>query len=129
MSDFDSAPLPDSLPVKPDGMTVRPYVTLMHLSAFSGFIIPAASFLAPLVMWILKKDQEPLVDANGKNIMNFQISCLIYGVVFALLCFVLIGIPLLIALGIANFVCNIIGAIKANDGITWKYPLAIPFFK
>ena len=111
------------------GMSSRTYATLMHVSAFAGFIIPTASIIAPLVMWILKKDEDSFVNENGKYILNFQISTVIYALVALILCFVLIGVPLLFLIGIGNFTCIIIGALKANQGIAWKYPLAIPFFR
>jgi len=68
-----------------------------HLSALAGFIgIPFGHIIGPIVFWMLKKEQFPVVDENGKEALNFQISVTIYGLVCALLVLVLIGIPLLI---------------------------------
>jgi uncharacterized Tic20 family protein len=49
--------------------------------------------------------------------------------VIAVLCFVLIGILLVPVLVVLNIVFPIIGGLKANEGVVWKYPLSIPFFK
>ena len=61
--------------------------------------------------------------------MNWLISVMIYGGVRVLLSFLLIGIPLLYALGILGLVFPIVGGIKAHSGLAWKYPLSIPIFR
>jgi len=98
-----------------------------HLSALVGFIIPLGNIIGPLVIWILKKDEYPLVNENGKEALNFQISMTIYIIASIILIIVVIGIPLLIALGLFELIAIVIAAIKANDGITFRYPLTIRF--
>lgn len=100
----------------------------LHLSLLAGFLIPGAGFIAPIVIWQIKKDDLPMLDAHGKMAVNWLISSLIYGAICFLLSFVLIGIPLLVILGILSIVFPIIGGIKANEGILWKYPLSMKFF-
>jgi hypothetical protein len=51
------------------------------------------------------------------------------GIVFGLLCFVIIGIPLSMALVAVGIVFPIVGAVKANNGEVWPYPCSIGFFK
>lgn len=50
-------------------------------------------------------------------------------VISAVLSLVLIGIPLLILVGLIATIMPIIGAIKANDGVDYKYPFAFRFMK
>lgn len=121
---------PDSVN-KPDfmGMTENTYCMLMHLSQLLSGVVPMLGVVAPIVMWAINKDKSPLVDRHGKVVFNWLISELIYLCVCIPLLFVLIGIPLVIVIAILGFVFPIIGGIKANDGIVWKYPLSIPFFK
>ena len=69
------------------------------------------------------------IDANGKIVMNWIISCLIYGIVSGILCLIGIGVVLLIALAICNLTFIIIGSVKASQGNLWPYPLSIPFIK
>src|SRR6266566_4900958 len=104
------------------GMNETQYSMLMHLSQFAGFLLPFAGLVLPIVMWSLYKDRSPFIDANGRHITNWLISACIYGVVSFLLCFVLIGIPLLLALLVVNVVFVILGAVKANSGNAWRYP-------
>ena len=98
-----------------------------HLAALIGFVFPFGNIIGPLVIWVLKKDEYPLVNENGKESLNFQISMTIYIIAAFLLSFVLIGIPILIALGLYELIAIVIAAIKANEGITFRYPLTIRF--
>jgi uncharacterized Tic20 family protein len=77
----------------------------------------------------VKKDELPGIDVHGKNVANWILSKIIYAVISLILVLAIIGIPLLIALGVISIIFPIIGAIKANNGEVWKYPLSIPFFK
>ncbi len=101
------------------------WAMLCHLSTFSGFIIPLANIIAPLIIWSMKKDEFPLVEDQGKEAMNFQISMTIYFICAAILIFILIGIPLLIGLATFDIIVTIIAAVKANEGTKYRYPLAI----
>lgn len=83
----------------------------------------------PIVMWATNKDRFPEVDRQGKVVLNWIISSVIYGAVCFILTFIFIGILLLIALGVCSLVFIIMGAIKANEGVVWPYPLSIKFFK
>jgi hypothetical protein len=105
----------------------RTWNMLCHLTALAGFFIPLGNFLGPFVIWLLKKNEIPSVDAHGRESLNFQISMLIYFVVAGLLVFVFIGIPLLIALGLAALICVIIASVKASNGVLYRYPLTIRF--
>ena len=105
----------------------RQWAMLMHLSQLANFVIPLAGVIAPIIMWQTKKDQLEDVDAHGKVIVNWLISSFIYSIGCVILSFILIGIPMLIALGAAAVGFAIYGAIKANDGIVWPYPLTIRF--
>ena len=101
---------------------------ILHLSIFAGYIIPLAGLVLPIVIWQVKKDQFPIIDEHGKIVVNWMISSLIYFIVGSLLSFILIGIPILVAVGIAAVVFPIIGGIKASNGEVWPYPLSIKFF-
>lgn len=102
---------------------------ILHFSQFGGHLIPGAGWVAPIVIWQLKKDELPDLDAHGKNVANWLISFFIYAAVCVPLCFVFVGIPLLIILGVLCVVFAVIGGLKANNGEVWRYPLSITFFK
>jgi uncharacterized protein len=108
---------------------IKQWGLFLHLSLLAGFIVPLAGLVTPIIIWQLKKNDLPGLDIHGKNVVNWIISDLIYVAIGSILCVVLIGIPILIALGIVSIVFPIIGGIKANNGEVWKYPLTIRFVK
>ena len=118
------------MPGAPGSQEERNWAMLCHLAAFGGVIIPVlGSVIGPLVAWLVKRDVWPLVDDQGKESLNFQLSVLLYGVVCFVLIFVIIGIFLLFALVIFDFVIVILASIEANKGRAYRYPLCIRFVR
>jgi len=107
----------------------RTWGLIVHLSALAGFIVPFGHIIGPLVVWLIKKDESPIVDDQGKEAINFQISMTLYAVIAAILILVIIGIFLLIGIGILDIVLVIIAAVKANAGEKFRYPLTIRFIR
>jgi len=101
----------------------------LHLSQLLNIILPPAGIVVPIILWQIKKDEMPALDAHGKMVVNWLISSLIYFVASLILTIVLIGILGLVAFGIMSVVFPIIGGIKANNGEFWEYPLTIKFLK
>ena len=101
---------------------------LLHLSQFCGYVVPLAGLIVPIVLWQIKKNDSEIIDRHGRIIVNWIITEFILGIVFGLLCLVLIGIPLLVALAVAAVVFPIVGGVKANNGEVWPYPCSIAFF-
>ncbi|WP_085784364.1 DUF4870 domain-containing protein [Candidatus Nucleicultrix amoebiphila] len=105
------------------------WATFCHLSGLAGYLIPFGHLIAPLIIWLMKRQDSDLIDRNGKEALNFQLSVTLYGVVASILIFVLVGLALLFALAIFQAVCVIIASIKTNDGIAYRYPLTIRFIQ
>lgn len=109
---------------------VRKWAMLCHLSALVGLLGNGIGYLlGPLVVWLMKKEDHPFVDEQGKEAVNFQLTMFLAALVSGVLILVLIGIVLLIVIGILMTVMPIIGALKANDGVPYRYPLTIRFIK
>jgi uncharacterized protein len=109
---------------------VRTWCVLCHAAALAGiFLHVLGHFFGPLIVWLLKRDESAEIDAHGKESMNFQISMLLYNIVAAILCLVLIGFALLLILWIANTVFVIIASVQASEGKLYRYPIAIRFIK
>jgi uncharacterized Tic20 family protein len=109
--------------------TERNWAMFCHLSAFAGFFFPFGGIIGPLICWLSRKDESTWVNENGKASMNFQLSILLYFVLVIPLCFILIGIPIAIAIGTLKIVCIIIASVRASKGEEFKYPLSIPFIQ
>jgi uncharacterized protein len=130
-------------PVQPAGYpassSTRSWEVLCHLSSLVALLgIPFGNVLGPLVIWLVKRDASPGVDAHGKESLNFHLSWSLYWVVatavVGFLCFLLIGfllIPFLIVGYIVGIVAmlalSIIASIKAGNGELYRYPLTIRF--
>jgi uncharacterized Tic20 family protein len=104
----------------------RTWATVCHLSALSAFVgIPLGNILGPLVVWLLKRNDHPFVDDQGKEALNFQISMTIYGIVAGILVILLVGIALLALVAVTDFILVIVASMKANDGERYRYPFTI----
>src|ERR1700730_3962832 len=123
-----TSPPPPPAPASSTSSEIRPWSVLCHASALLGlFFHFFGHLLGPLVVWLIKRDASPEIDANGRESLNFQISMLIYDAIAAILCIVLIGIPILIALWILNTVFVIIASVKTSEGKFYRYPFTIRF--
>ncbi|WDQ17859.1 DUF4870 domain-containing protein [Rhodopirellula sp. P2] len=103
------------------------WAMVLHFSQFAGYVIPFAGFLAPIVIWQLKKDDMPELDPHGRNIANWLITEFIASIVFAILAVIGIGLLGFLILAVLSVVFPIIGGIKASQGEVWKYPLTFRF--
>ena len=101
----------------------RMWAMLCHLLGFF------TCFIGPLIIWLIKKDEDAFVDNQGKEALNFQITVLIAMFVSGLLSFICIGALLGFAVCIADLIFCIIASIKANDGVAYRYPVSIRFIK
>lgn len=120
-------------PVAPDSPEARRWITILHMSALSGFVIAGlGQILGPLVVWLVKKNDVPGLDAAGKEVLNFQISWTLWW--FLSWGFLAVGwcliFPILAPLTVlvAWVVIGANGAIKASNGISYRFPLTIRFF-
>ena len=101
-------------------------IVITHLSQLVTLVIGFGSLIIPLIIWMSNKEKVFEMDAHGKNILNFQISLLIYSIICIPLIFLLgLGFLGLIILGIISIIFPIINAIKASNGETPKYPLSL----
>ena len=89
------------------------------------------SFVVPLIIWLVKKDTMPFVNDQAKEALNFQITMLISfgacGILAAVTCG--IGAILFPVVWLANAILGIMAALKANEGIAYRYPFALRLVK
>ena len=126
--------------------TERTAGMVCHLLGLCMFTcIPFANVIAPLILWLVKKDQYPFVDDQGKESINFQITMALAGVVLGMLyaiTIVIAGIigPVFMVFGLligllglaltaANVVFIILAAIQANNGVAYRYPFSLRLIK
>ena len=100
--------------------------TLAMLAHVLGFF---GSFIVPLIIYLVKKDESPYVREHSKEALNFHITMAIYYTISIILILVLIGILGVIFCGFFSLVVSIVAAIKALDGKPYRYPMCIRFIK
>jgi uncharacterized Tic20 family protein len=144
MTDFNESVTPPPPPPPPSdvpGAEERQWAMFAHLSAILGALLTGGwafsvgCFLGPLIIWLVKKDAMPFVDDQAKEALNFNITVgIAFFALFLLALFTLgiglvIAIPLWIIIGIAWLVLTIIAAIKANEGVAYRYPFTLRLVK
>ncbi|MCF5706123.1 DUF4870 domain-containing protein [Pseudomonas syringae] len=109
-------------PLQKPAQSARQWAMFCHLSAFLGMIFPFGNLLGPLILWQMKKESDPFIDAQGKEALNFQITVAIAATVSILLMVVVVGFALLMLVGLGALVLTIIAGVKANEGVDYRYP-------
>ena len=101
------------------------------MSAENDTTMAAITHILGLVTWIfgpilmLVISDDPFVEENAKNALNWQIFVGIYFFVSGLLTVVFIGFLLLPVVALIDLVFCVLAAMKANDNESWTYPLTI----
>jgi uncharacterized protein len=86
-------------------------------------------FLGPLLIMLTKGNESPFVRRQATEALNFQLTLIIGYFASFILMFVLIGFLTFFAFWVAGIAFAIMGAIKANNGEDYRYPVAIRLVK
>ena len=115
----------------------RQWAMFAHLSAIlTGLLTSGVGcFLGPLIIWLVKKDTMPFVNDQAKEALNFNITLAIAFVVLIVVTMITFGIaifltfPLGVIIGLAGLVLQIMAGIKANEGVSYRYPFTLRLVK
>jgi uncharacterized Tic20 family protein len=119
----------------------RKWATFAHLSALIGALLTSGwggsigFFVGPLIIWLMKREEMPFVNDQAKEALNFTITVSIACFVLLLLTIISLGIgalvtvPLFMIIGIGALVLVVIAAIKANEGVAYRYPVTLRLVK
>ncbi len=110
----------------------RQWAMFAHLSALVAIWLGGFGFLGPLIVWLVKKQEMPFVDDQGKEALNFQLNVFIAGTVLSILVVpvavftlglgLFLLLPIWLGLGVIDIVLSIVAAMKVNGGETYRYP-------
>ena len=130
-----------TVPVATPRPEEKQWAMFAHLSALVGGLLTSGwagsvgFFIGPLIIYLTKKDTMPFVGDQAKEALNFAITvslaCLVL-LLFTIMSFgigIFLTLPLLMIIGIGSLIFVIIAAIKANEGVAYRYPVAIRFVK
>jgi|SRR6516225_9705614 uncharacterized Tic20 family protein len=118
----------------------KQWALFAHLSALAGAMLTGlwfgfGCFLGPLIIWLIKKDTMPFVNDQGKEALNFNITLAIVCIALLVLTVMTLGIGILLAfpigvvVGVGWLVLTVIAAIKASEGVAYRYPFALRLIK
>lgn len=93
----------------------------------SAFGIPGGNLLVPLVIWLIKKDESAFLNDQGKEVLNFQLCIFILTIVCYVLICILFWVPWI--LSIVALILGIVGGVKANEGVAYRYPFNFRLIK
>lgn len=114
-------------PSGPDA-EARKWAMFCHYAAFAWVLAPMiGNVIGPLVVWQLKRETDPHVDAQGKEALNFQITVSLALLICTALAWV--AFPLVALVSVGALVLTVIGGIRANEGRAWRYPFCLRFLK
>ncbi len=88
-----------------------------------------AGFIAPLVIYIIKKEESDYVRDHAIESLNFHISIFIYILACIPLLFIIVGIFFMMAIGMISFILVIVATVKASEGKMYRYPMTIRIIK
>ncbi|AYG05093.1 DUF4870 domain-containing protein [Gryllotalpicola protaetiae] len=110
----------------------RTWAILVHVIAGGLNLITGGLFaglIGAIVVYVVFKDRGPFIRQHATTTLNFQITLVIAEIIGLILTLAIIGFFLLAAIWIVNIIFSILGALAANRGEPYYYPLAIRFFK
>lgn len=130
-----------TIPVAIPSAEEKQWAMFAHLSALVGGLLTSGwagslgFFIGPLVIYLMKKDTMPFVADQAREALNFAITVSLACFVLVLLTIMSLGIgllvtmPLFLLIGLATLIFVIIAAIKANEGVAYRYPVALRLVK
>ena len=117
-------------------MSNNNWAMLSHALGFVGYFGNGiGSVIAPLILWLAKRGDLPVVDEHAKESLNFNLSVMAIGLVLVASIFLSLGIltlvaaPALIVLGLFHLVATIWATVEASKGNSVRYPFTLRFIK
>lgn len=107
----------------------RTWGMIGHLAALSALFTGIGNIVGPLIVWLIKKDEIPFAGDQAKESLNFQITWTIVALLLSWTICIGIGIVILPAIWVFTVIMAIVGAVKANNGEWYRYPLTLRLVK
>ncbi|HVI44866.1 MAG TPA: DUF4870 domain-containing protein [Chitinophaga sp.] len=130
----------------------RTWGVLVHIAGFLGLtVIPmAGNIICVLILWLIKRNESPFVDDQGKESINFQITVSIVLTIVKVINGISIGLwslahfwsnglfgwgwgwgwnSLYNIVWVINVIFCCIAAVKANNGEHYRYPVNLRLVK
>lgn len=131
MARMSDTPPPSDAPEPAAGPSTEPTKDDRNLAMLAHLLGIFTWFLGPLLIWLLKKDQSPYIDSQGKEALNFQITIGIAYLAVGVLSCLTLGFGALLGpiIWIVAIIFGIMGAVGASRGEPFRYPIAVRLVK
>jgi uncharacterized Tic20 family protein len=104
----------------------RNWAMFAHISGFAVFLVwGIGGILGPLIIWLVRKDDMPFAAEQAREALNFQITILIAGLICWPLFFIFIGFVLAFIVVVYDVIFMVIAAVKASEGVAYRYPISL----
>ncbi len=107
------------------GESDRNYSVVMHLAPLSSFFLGPLAFVAPLIIWLIRREQSAFNNDHGREVLNMMITGLILSCTLILI--PIIGWLALVIWYVTIVVSNVRGAMAASKGEYFRYPMTFRF--
>jgi uncharacterized Tic20 family protein len=109
----------------------RMWGMLLHLGGALGGLaayvhVPGGNLLIPFIIWLIKKEGSPFINDQGKEVLNFHLCVLVAYLLCIASC---VGIILIYPIMLIALILGIVGAVKANEGVAYRYPVNFRLIK
>jgi len=123
-SDPNGNPYASTAPEQPlNPSDEKTYAIVIHVLGIFFNFIPA------LIGYLVWKDRGPFIRSHTASALNFQLTMLIAMIVGYITLIIVVGVFIILAVYVVTIVFSIIAAMRANQGLEYKYPMSIPFVK
>jgi len=113
----------------------RSYTVFMHLSLLAHLFLPYVAIIAPIIMWLTRREKSAYIDDHGREAVNFQITFVAYSLLLPAIAAIIgtitcgVGLILLIPAVLGPYILALVGMIQAamaaNRGEFYRYPMTI----
>lgn len=126
MSEAAPSPASPAMPTESE----RTWGMLAHLAAFLGLVMPIIGIVAgPWFVWLAKRNESAFVGEQARESLNFNITVFFGAIICGLSALIFIGFLLGSALFIAWLALTLIAAIRASEGVHYRYPFSLRLVK
>jgi hypothetical protein len=127
------APAPGPAGGAPTGLVSAESPDAKTMAMLAHLLVIFTGFIGPLIIWLVKKDQSPFVNQQGKEALNWAITIVIGAVgsiIIGIIPFVgILACVIYPAVIVCNIVFGILSTITVNKGQPYRYPVCIRIIK
>ncbi|HSQ90441.1 DUF4870 domain-containing protein [Romboutsia sp.] len=102
---------------------------IMLLMSGGIIVFNLIGFIVSYFVWKEYSKDSDFIKENGRRLLNFHISFVIYEIIAGILIFVIVGAILMPIVTIAYIVMTVIGMIRYGSHRDYKYSLTFDFIK